>query len=54
MLSNTISVQRNTGKMNDDDLPDYWGEICPDLMHFDEDDEYVDPDAGDYVYKRKR
>ena len=43
--------------MNDDDMPDFWGEICPDWFkfhHFDEDEaEYVDPDAGDYVFERR-
>ena len=42
--------------MTDDDLPDYWGEIDPNWMkyhHFDDDEsEYIDLDAGDYVFSR--
>lgn len=42
--------------MTDDDLPDYWGEIDPNWIKYhhsdDDESEYIDPDAGDYVFSR--
>ncbi len=44
--------------MSDDDLPEYWGKIDPTAikLYFDcygEEEDYVDPEAGDYVFKRE-